>query len=70
MSKHLAELELKTFRNVRPTRLVFRPGINVVLGKNAAGKDVLAAKRSWAEFLEALERTQLPQRLGGDGSSP
>lgn len=41
MSKHLAELELKTFRNVRPTRLVFRPGINVVLGKNAAGKTTL-----------------------------
>lgn len=39
--KHLAELEIRSFRNVRPTKLVFRPGINVVLGRNAAGKTTL-----------------------------
>lgn len=43
---------------------------NEALAANFPSQEVLAAKRSWAEFLEALERTQLPQRLGGDGSSP
>ncbi len=39
--KHLLEFEVRSFRNVRPTKLEFRPGINVVLGKNAAGKTTL-----------------------------
>jgi hypothetical protein len=39
--KHLSEFEVRSFRNVRPTTLTFRPGINVVLGKNAAGKTTL-----------------------------
>ncbi|MCU0695172.1 MAG: AAA family ATPase [Myxococcaceae bacterium] len=39
--KHLSEFEVRSFRNVRQTTLKFRPGINVVLGKNAAGKTTL-----------------------------
>lgn len=39
--KHLTHFEVKSFRNVRPTRLEFRPSLNVVLGKNAAGKTSL-----------------------------
>jgi energy-coupling factor transporter ATP-binding protein EcfA2 len=37
----LTKLSIKTFRNVVPTTLEFRPGINIVLGKNAAGKTTL-----------------------------
>jgi len=40
MSK-LTKLTIKKFRNVAPTTLEFRPGINVILGKNAAGKTSL-----------------------------
>lgn len=39
--KHVSEFEVRSFRNVRPTTLRFRPGLNVVLGKNAAGKTSL-----------------------------
>lgn len=39
--KHLSQFEVRSFRNVRPTKLEFRPGLNVVLGKNAAGKTSL-----------------------------
>ncbi len=39
--KHLSDFEVRSFRNVRPTKLEFRPGLNVVLGKNAAGKTSL-----------------------------
>jgi hypothetical protein len=39
--KHLVSLEIGSFRNVRPTKLEFRQGLNVVLGKNAAGKTSL-----------------------------
>ena len=39
--KHLSHFEVRSFRNVRPTKLEFRPGLNVVLGKNAAGKTSL-----------------------------
>jgi len=37
----LTNLSIDHFRNVVPTTLVFRPGINVLLGKNAAGKTTL-----------------------------
>jgi ATPase subunit of ABC transporter with duplicated ATPase domains len=37
----LTKLTINKFRNVKPTTLEFRPGINVVLGKNAAGKTTL-----------------------------
>ncbi|WP_225413752.1 AAA family ATPase [Stigmatella hybrida] len=37
----LTKLSIKTFRNVAPTTLEFRPGVNIVLGKNAAGKTTL-----------------------------
>ncbi|WP_375755897.1 AAA family ATPase [Corallococcus exercitus] len=37
----LTRLTINKFRNVKPTTLEFRPGINVVLGKNAAGKTTL-----------------------------
>jgi hypothetical protein len=37
----LTKLSIKKFRNVAPTTLEFRPGINVLLGKNAAGKTTL-----------------------------
>ena len=37
----LTKLSIKKFRNVVPTTLEFRPGINVLLGKNAAGKTTL-----------------------------
>lgn len=37
----LTQLSIKKFRNVAPTTLEFRPGINVLLGKNAAGKTTL-----------------------------
>ncbi len=37
----LTKLTIKKFRNVAPTTLDFRPGINVLLGKNAAGKTTL-----------------------------
>lgn len=39
--KHLSHFEVRSFRNVRPTKLEFRAGLNVVLGKNAAGKTTL-----------------------------
>jgi energy-coupling factor transporter ATP-binding protein EcfA2 len=39
--KHLSEFEIRAFRNVKPTTLKFRPGLNVVLGRNAAGKTTL-----------------------------
>jgi len=37
----LTKLSIEQFRNVAPTTLEFRPGINVLLGKNAAGKTTL-----------------------------
>ncbi|ATB43812.1 hypothetical protein CYFUS_009292 [Cystobacter fuscus] len=37
----LTKLTINKFRNVVPTTLEFRPGLNVVLGKNAAGKTTL-----------------------------
>jgi energy-coupling factor transporter ATP-binding protein EcfA2 len=37
----LTKLTIKQFRNVEPTTLEFSPGINVLLGKNAAGKTTL-----------------------------
>jgi energy-coupling factor transporter ATP-binding protein EcfA2 len=37
----LTKLSIRKFRNVAPTTLEFRPGINVLLGKNAAGKTTL-----------------------------
>ncbi|RKG60315.1 hypothetical protein D7V80_35480 [Corallococcus sp. CA054B] len=37
----LTRLTINKFRNVAPTTLEFRPGINVLLGKNAAGKTTL-----------------------------
>ncbi|WP_120625072.1 AAA family ATPase [Corallococcus sicarius] len=37
----LTRLTIKQFRNVAPTTLEFRPGINVLLGRNAAGKTTL-----------------------------
>ena len=37
----LTRLTIKKFRNVAPTTLEFRPGLNVVLGRNAAGKTTL-----------------------------
>lgn len=37
----LTRLTINKFRNVKPTTLEFRPGINVLLGKNAAGKTTL-----------------------------
>ncbi|SEL06356.1 AAA domain-containing protein, putative AbiEii toxin, Type IV TA system [Stigmatella aurantiaca] len=37
----LTKLSINTFRNVVPTTLEFRPGINIVLGKNATGKTTL-----------------------------
>lgn len=37
----LTKLSIKKFRNVAPTTLEFRPGLNVLLGKNAAGKTTL-----------------------------
>ncbi|MGE6763964.1 AAA family ATPase [Corallococcus interemptor] len=37
----LTRLTINKFRNVVPTTLEFRPGINVVLGRNAAGKTTL-----------------------------
>ncbi|QRK11086.1 AAA family ATPase [Archangium violaceum] len=37
----LTKLTIKKFRNVAPTTLEFRSGINVLLGKNAAGKTTL-----------------------------
>ncbi len=37
----LTKLSIKMFRNVAPTTLEFHPGINVLLGKNAAGKTTL-----------------------------
>jgi energy-coupling factor transporter ATP-binding protein EcfA2 len=39
--KKLTKLSIERFRNVAPTTLEFRPGINVLLGKNAAGKTTL-----------------------------
>ncbi|MFT3711195.1 MAG: AAA family ATPase [Archangium sp.] len=45
--KYLRELEIREFRNVEPTKLQFRRGVNVVLGRNAAGKTT---------FLETLSR--------------
>lgn len=39
--KQLHELKIQKFRNVLPTTLKFRRGLNVVLGKNAAGKTSL-----------------------------
>lgn len=38
---HLRAFEIRSFRNVRPAKLECRPGLNVVLGKNAAGKTTL-----------------------------
>lgn len=38
---HVSQFEIRSFRNVRPTKLAFRRGLNVVLGKNAAGKTTL-----------------------------
>ena len=40
MSK-LTKLSIKKFRNVAPTTLEFSPGLNVLLGRNAAGKTTL-----------------------------
>ncbi|NRD68531.1 AAA family ATPase [Corallococcus exiguus] len=37
----LTRLTINKFRNVAPTTLDFRPGINVLLGRNAAGKTTL-----------------------------
>ncbi|RYZ17525.1 MAG: hypothetical protein EOO70_01665 [Myxococcaceae bacterium] len=37
----LTRLSIKQFRNVAPTTLEFRPGLNVLLGRNAAGKTTL-----------------------------
>jgi energy-coupling factor transporter ATP-binding protein EcfA2 len=37
----LTKLSIERFRNVAPTTLEFRPGLNVLLGKNAAGKTTL-----------------------------
>ena len=37
----LTKLSIKKFRNVAPTTIEFRPGLNVLLGKNAAGKTTL-----------------------------
>jgi energy-coupling factor transporter ATP-binding protein EcfA2 len=37
----LTKLSIKKFRNVAPTTLEFRPGLNVLLGRNAAGKTTL-----------------------------
>ncbi|QAT81901.1 DNA replication and repair protein RecF [Corallococcus coralloides] len=37
----LTRLTINKFRNVAPTTLEFRPGINVLLGRNAAGKTTL-----------------------------
>ncbi|NPC50059.1 AAA family ATPase [Corallococcus exiguus] len=37
----LRQLTINKFRNVAPTTLEFRPGINVLLGRNAAGKTTL-----------------------------
>ena len=37
----LTKFSIKKFRNVAPTTLEFRPGLNVLLGKNAAGKTTL-----------------------------
>lgn len=53
--KHLIEFEVRSFRNVRPTKLEFRSGINVVLGKNAAGKTTLLNV-----LAEALQVFDLP----------
>ncbi|NOK15008.1 AAA family ATPase [Corallococcus exercitus] len=39
--KKLTRLTINKFRNVAPTTLEFRPGLNVVLGRNAAGKTTL-----------------------------
>lgn len=38
---HVSQFEIRSFRNVRPATLSFRRGLNVVLGKNAAGKTTL-----------------------------
>ncbi|MBN8229891.1 AAA family ATPase [Corallococcus macrosporus] len=37
----LTRLTIEKFRNVAPTTLEFRPGINVLLGRNATGKTTL-----------------------------
>ena len=37
----LTRLTINKFRNVAPTTLEFRPGLNVLLGRNAAGKTTL-----------------------------
>jgi energy-coupling factor transporter ATP-binding protein EcfA2 len=37
----LTKFSIKKFRNVAPTTLEFRPGLNVLLGRNAAGKTTL-----------------------------
>jgi energy-coupling factor transporter ATP-binding protein EcfA2 len=37
----LTKLSIKKFRNVAPTTLEFRPGLNVLLGRNATGKTTL-----------------------------
>ncbi len=37
----LTKLSIKKFRNVAPTTLEFSPGLNVLLGRNAAGKTTL-----------------------------
>ena len=39
--KWLTRLQLQKFRNVAPTTLEFRPGLNVLLGRNATGKTTL-----------------------------
>ncbi|WP_309895424.1 AAA family ATPase [Archangium sp.] len=49
----LTKLSIRKFRNVAPTTLEFRPGLNVLLGKNAAGKTTLL--RLLSTVLEAPE---------------
>jgi len=50
----LTKLSIKTFRNVAPTTLEFSPGLNVLLGRNAAGKTTLL--RLLSTVLGALTR--------------
>lgn len=68
MSK-LTKLTIKKFRNVVPTTLEFRPGLNVVLGKNAAGKTTLLRLLSTAlgNQEEALKDEELEVSYRGSG---
>jgi hypothetical protein len=65
--KHLTSFEIHAFRNVRPTRLEFRPGVNVVLGRNAAGKTTfLKLIESSTNLFAAAEPRDVSYEIGDD----